>query len=133
MWLSGLLVVGSLLAVVVGDALVTQGQVRLADIQPSVATAVAEPRRRSRSRWPRRRLRRWWCSQAKSQGLVAAAQVVYLPEVPLNVPLPVPQTTPAPVAVRPRRHRPATTPHTARGPVLDGRSSRSRPRPGPAR
>ena len=30
-------------------------------------------------------------SQAKSQGLVAATQVVYLPQVPLDVPLPPPQ------------------------------------------
>ena len=35
-WLAVVLVVGSLLAVVVGDTLVAQGQVRLADIQQAI-------------------------------------------------------------------------------------------------
>ncbi len=42
MWLSGLLVVGSLLAVVVGDAFITQGQVRLAATQHALAAAEAD-------------------------------------------------------------------------------------------
>jgi hypothetical protein len=40
-WLSGLLIVGSLLAVVLGDALLTEGQVRLSVVQAKVASAVA--------------------------------------------------------------------------------------------
>ena len=39
--------------------------------------------------------------KAKSQGLVASPQVVYLPQVPLNVPLPVPQTAPLAWSVSP--------------------------------
>ena len=35
-------------------------------------------------------------SQAKSQGLVAPTQVVYLPQVPLDVPLPGPGSSPRP-------------------------------------
>src|ERR1019366_95987 len=42
MWLSGILVVASLLAVVVGDALITQGQIRLSATQQAVAAATIE-------------------------------------------------------------------------------------------
>jgi hypothetical protein len=94
-WVSGLLVVGSLLAVVVGDALVTEGQVRLATAQSQLAAAVVAQKAyqvevAEKSAPP------VVVAQAEGQGLVAPASVVYLPQVPLNVPLPVPQTTPLP-------------------------------------
>ena len=41
LWLAGLLVVGSLLAVVVGDTMVAQGQVRLADLQAKITSQQA--------------------------------------------------------------------------------------------
>ncbi len=95
LWLSAVLVIGSLLAVVVGDALVTQGQVHLAAEQAQVAAAESVQKSRQvavaeKSAPP------VVVNQARSQGLVAPSQVVYLPEVPLNVPLPAPQTAPLP-------------------------------------
>ncbi len=59
MWLSGLLIVGSLLAVVVGDALVTQGQVRLSTTQRALAAAVAT-QKSLQVAVARRPPRRWW-------------------------------------------------------------------------
>ncbi len=102
-WLAVVLVVGSLLAVVVGDTLVAQGQVRLADIQQAITSAqtaqksmqteVAELAAPDRV-----------VAQGIALGLTAPAQVVNLPEVPLNVPLPAPASagrstaSPAPAA-----------------------------------
>ncbi len=99
MWLSGLVVIGSLLSVVVGDTILAEGQVRLSTIQHEVAAAtVAE--RASQAAVAEKAAPPVVVSQAKSQGLVAPNQVVYLPEVPLDVPLPVPQTAPTPAAKR---------------------------------
>jgi len=105
MWISGLLVVGSLLAVVVGDALVTQGQVRLSATQQALVIAQANQKTlqlnvASKAAPP------VVVSQAKSQGLVAASQVVYLPQVPLNVPLPPPRIAAEPAGTT------TTTPST---------------------
>jgi hypothetical protein len=101
MWVSGLLVVGSLLAVVVGDSMITQGQVRLTNTQSQVAAAITAQKALQVSvagiAAPPVVV-----SEAERAGLVAPNQVVDLPQVPLNVPLPVPHTTGAPT--------PATTP-----------------------
>lgn len=97
MWLSGILVVGSLLAVVAGDDVVTQGQIRLSSTQGQVASAVAAQKAHqvavAQLAAPPRVV-----ALAKSQGMVATGQVTDLPQVPLNVPLPVPQTAPLPTA-----------------------------------
>ncbi len=98
MWASGLLIVGSLLAVVVGDAQVAQGQVRLSAVQQELASAVATQKAlQSDVAW--KAAPPLVVSQAEREGLVAATQVVYLPEVSLRVPLPpphlVPETVPA--------------------------------------
>ncbi len=90
MWLSGLLIVGSLLAVVVGDAFVTQGQVRLSTTQRALVAAEAT-QKSLQVAVALKAAPPVVVSQAKSRGLVAATQVVYLPQVPLNVPLPPPQ------------------------------------------
>jgi hypothetical protein len=95
MWISGLLIVGSLLAVVVGDALITQGQVRLSSTQRALAAAEAD-QKSLQIAVAMKAAPPVVVSQAKSQGLVAASQVVYLPQVPLNVPLPAPRIVPAP-------------------------------------
>ncbi len=99
MWLSGLLIVGSLLAVVVGDALLAEGQVRLSTVQSQVASAVAAEKSLQVSD-AQKAAPPVVVGQAEAEGLVAPTQVVYLPQVPLDVPLPVPQTTllPAPAA-----------------------------------
>ena len=94
MWLSGLLIVGSLLAVVVGDAFVTQGQVRLSTTQSALVAAQAT-QKSLQVAVAMKAAPPVVVSQAKSEGLVAATQVVYLPQVPLNVPLPSPQIVPS--------------------------------------
>ncbi len=107
-WLAAGLVVGSLLAVVVGDAMVAQGQVRLAGIQTAIATEQATQKSMqtevAQLAAPDRVV-----AQGIALGLTAPAQVVNLPEVPLDVPLPVPQTATAPASST----KPATTPATA--------------------
>jgi hypothetical protein len=95
MWVSGLLVVGSLVAVVVGDAMITQGQVRLSATQAEIAAAITTQKSLQVS-VAEKAAPPVVVKEAKSQGLVAPSQVVYLPRVNLNVPLPVPQVTPAP-------------------------------------
>ena len=122
MWISGLLIVGSLLAVVVGDALVTQGQVRLSTTEAALAAAVAK-QKTLQIAVAMKAAPPVVVSQAKKEGLVAASQVVYLPEVPLNVPLAPPRivpnpagtattpaTTPPPANAAPSTPAPATTP-----------------------
>jgi hypothetical protein len=110
LWLAALLVVGSLLFVVVGDIVVAQGQVRMADlqsqatnqlaIQKSVQTQVAQLAAPDRV-----------VAEGISLGLNAPPSVEDLPQVPLDVPLPVPDTSPLPAT----RAAPTatTTPSTA--------------------
>ncbi len=93
-WLSVALVVGSLLVVVVGDALVAQGQVRLSDVQQRIAVAEAVQKSMqsdvAQLAAPDRVV-----AQGIALGLTAPSQVIDLPQVPLGVPLPTPQTAPA--------------------------------------
>ncbi len=95
MWVSGLLVVGSLLAVVLGDALVTEGQVRLSSTQAQLATVVAA-QKGYQVEVAQKAAPPVVVAQAKAGGLVPSQVVDYLPQVPLDVPLPVPQTAPLP-------------------------------------
>jgi hypothetical protein len=109
-WLSGLLIVGSLLAVVVGDALITEGQVRLSSVQSQVASALSNEKSLQAS-VAEKAAPPVVVGQAEGQGLVAPTQVVYLPRVPLDVPLPVPHTTPvlAPARAASSSSSPATS------------------------
>ncbi len=95
MWLSALLVVGSLLAVVIGDALLAEGQVRLSSVQDRVAAASAAEKALQAS-VAEKAAPPVVVGQAEGEGLVAPTQVVYLPRVPLDVPLPAPRTTTGP-------------------------------------
>ena len=94
LWMAVGLVVASLLAVVVGDTLVAQGQVRLSGIQAKMSVLQATQKTMqtevAQLAAPDRVV-----AQGIALGLTAPAQVVDLPQVPLDVPLPVPQTTPA--------------------------------------
>ncbi len=86
------MVVGSLLAVVVGDAVVAQGQIRLTRTQHAIAVATAtekaEQVRVAEEAAPPVVVR-----AAERLGLVAPASIVDLPSVPLDVPLPAPDTS----------------------------------------
>ncbi len=88
-----MLVVGSLLAVVVGDAVVAQGQIRLTNTEQAITTATATEKAEQVAvagmAAPPVVVR-----AAERLGLVAPASIVDLPAVPLKVPLPAPDTTP---------------------------------------
>ena len=94
-WAGALMVVASLLAVVAGDAMVAEGQVRLTTVRSQVAAAEGVQKAAQVS-VAEKAAPPVVVAQAKTQGLVAPQMVVYLPQVPLNVPLPVPQTAPIP-------------------------------------
>ena len=87
------MVVGSLLAVVVGDAVVAQGQIRMAHTQQAIATATATQKAEqvavAEQAAPPVVVR-----AAERLGLVAPASIVDLPTVPLNTPLPAPNVGP---------------------------------------
>ncbi len=95
MWLSGILVVASLLAVVVGDAAITQGQIRLSATQHAVAAATVE-QKTAQVNVAGMAAPPVVVRAAESLGLVAPTQVIDLPEVALTVPLAVPDTSPLP-------------------------------------
>jgi hypothetical protein len=97
LWLAALLVVGSLLAVVVGDTMVAQGQVRLADLQSQISSQLVT-QKAARTTVAQLAAPERVVAQGIQLGLAAPAQVVDLPQVPLDVPLPPPDTTPLPTA-----------------------------------
>ena len=94
------MVVGSLLAVVIADAMVAQGQVRLSSLQTEInsqlTTQKAVQSEVAQLAAPDRVV-----AQGINLGLTAPAQVVDLPQVPLNVPLPAPDTSPLPAVAKP--------------------------------
>ena len=112
LWLAALLVAGSLLAVVVGDTLVTQGQIRMSDLQSQITSQLATQKSMqtevAQLAAPDRVV-----AQGIALGLTAPATVVDLPEVPLDVPLPVPDTSPPTTASAATTATGATGPTTA--------------------
>ena len=95
LWAGGVLVVGSLLAVVVGDAVVAQGQIRLTETQQAITSATATEKAAQVAvagmASPPVVVR-----TAEQLGLVAPTSIVDLPAVPLDVPLPAPNTAASP-------------------------------------
>jgi hypothetical protein len=85
------MVVGSLLFVVVGDTLVAQGQVRMTALGTKISAEEAKQKAMqtevAQLAAPNRIV-----AQGMALGLTAPAQVVYLPQVPLDKPLATPQT-----------------------------------------
>jgi cell division protein FtsL len=98
--LSVSLVVTSLLAVVVAQALLANGQVRLSSLQHELSLEQSSHRQAelavSKLETPPRIV-----SAAASQGMVHPANVIELPYVSLSVPVPTPKVTPAPAAPPP--------------------------------
>jgi hypothetical protein len=93
MWFSAVLVVGSLLAVVVGDAMVSEGQVRLAAVSQELQAATST-QKNGQVDVAQKSAPDLIVSKAEHDGYRAPPNVVNLPYVPLNVPLPVPNTSP---------------------------------------
>lgn len=91
------LVVASLLAVVVAQAFLANGQVRLSALKHELSLEQSSHRQAELSvsslETPPRIV-----SSATSQGMVHPASVAELPYVSLSVPLPTPHVTPAPAA-----------------------------------
>ncbi|MGO9458256.1 MAG: hypothetical protein ACLP62_14630 [Acidimicrobiales bacterium] len=96
--LAASLVIGSLLLVVAGHAVLAEGQVRLSAVQSALSTAQAANGQDTLSlaalESPARIV-----AQAKDRlHMVEAGQIVELPYVPLGTPLPTPTVSPAPAA-----------------------------------
>jgi hypothetical protein len=96
--LSTALVVGSLLAVVIGHAMLAEGQVRLSAVQSSLSAAQAANRQETLAvaelETPARIV-----GEAKEQlHMVQPSHVDQLPYVPLSTPRPTPTVSPAPTA-----------------------------------
>ncbi|MGO8824657.1 MAG: hypothetical protein ACLQU9_05390 [Acidimicrobiales bacterium] len=93
--LSVSIVVAALLAVVVAQALLANGQVRMSMLQHDLALEQAAHRQAelavAQLETPSRIV-----AAATSEGMVRPAGVVELPYVSLSVPLPTPKVTPAP-------------------------------------
>ena len=113
-WFAVTLVVGSLLVVVVGDAMVAQGQVRLAGIQTKIA-ALQTTQKAMQTEVAQLAAPDRVVAQGIALGLTAPAQVIDLPQVPLNVPLPAPKTTP--VAAPVKAAAPASASSTSASPA----------------
>jgi hypothetical protein len=94
------IVVAALLAVVVAQAFLANGQVRLSSLQHELSLEQSAHRQAelavSTLETPPRIV-----SAAASLGMVHPASVVELPYVSLSVPLPTPKVTPAPAAPPP--------------------------------
>jgi hypothetical protein len=110
--LSVSVVAASLLLVVIGDSMVAQGQVRMADTQTAIAAAQASQKSMQvevaeLSAAPR------VVAEGLASGLVAPPSVQDLPYTPLDVPLPAPHTTPSGSA--------ATSPTTGTSPATTAR------------
>ena len=94
LWLAAVLVVGSLLTVVVGDDLLAQSQLRLAAVQQQVSAATTTEHHLQVSVALLGAPEVVISTAEHRLHLAPASQVVDVPEVPLDRPLPVPQTAP---------------------------------------
>jgi hypothetical protein len=96
-FLSAVLLLGALLIVVGGHAMLAAGQVRLSTVQQDLTQSQATYRKNeiatAQKETPARIV-----SEAESRGMIHPTVVNQLPFVPLNVPLATPKVTPAPVA-----------------------------------
>lgn len=96
--LSIVLVVGSLLAAVVGHAVLAEGQIRLSAVQSAVAAAQTVNRQETLSVAELETPSRIFQEAKQELGMVSPGQVDQLPTVPLGTPLPTPTVSPAPAA-----------------------------------
>jgi len=90
------LLVGSLLAVVVGHTLLAQGQVRLSSLTTQLSNEQVRHRADILALTQLETPSRVVVEAEKKLGMVTPAQIVQLPSVPLDRPLPAPTLAPAP-------------------------------------
>lgn len=97
-WLAGILLVGSLLAVVVGHTIEASGQVRLFDDQAALQQEQAYNRQLEASVATLEAPQRVVDDATSQLHMSVPSQVQQLPYVPLDQPLPAPTLTAAPAA-----------------------------------
>jgi hypothetical protein len=105
------LVLSSLLAVVVGQALLANGQVRLSGLQNQLTLEQSSHRQAELAVSELETPSRVVAAASAQLHMVRPAQVTELPYVSLTTPLPTPKVTPAPAPVTAPTTR--TTPATA--------------------
>jgi hypothetical protein len=94
--LAPVLLVASLLAVVIGQALLAEGQVRLAGLEVSMSAAQVQHRQAELAVAQLETPSRIVGDAGARQGLVTPPGLTQLPSVPLDQPLPTPKLTPPP-------------------------------------
>ncbi len=95
------MVVAALLAVVVGQALLTNGQVRLSGLQHQLTLEQSAHRQAELAVSQLETPSRIVAAASGQLHMVRPASVVELPYVSLSVPLPTPKVTPAPASTTP--------------------------------
>jgi cell division protein FtsB len=109
MAVSALLVVGSLMAVVVADDVIAQGQVKLSAAQQQV-NSLTNTHRELQTGVSVQQAPQMVVSVAESQlGMVSPGQITDLPQVSLTKPLAVPQTAPNPAPATPSSTSPSSS------------------------
>jgi hypothetical protein len=116
------MVVAALLAVVVGQAILANGQVRLATLQHQLTMEQSAHRQAELAVSQLETPSRIVAAASGQLHMVRPASVVELPYVSLSVPLPTPKVTPAPASAPP-----TTSPAGAGAPVGTGAGSSSSP------
>ena len=130
-------VVGSLMAVVVADAMVAQGQVRMAALQSKINDQLTI-QKSAQSEVAQLAAPGRVVAEGINHGLIAPAQVVNLAQVPLNLPLPMPDTSPLPVVAKPAvtsptggRSKPATASTTTPATTVPATPAATAAKPSP--
>jgi hypothetical protein len=116
------MVVAALLAVVVGQAILANGQVRLATLQHQLTMEQSAHRQAELAVSQLETPSRIVAAASGQLHMVRPASVVELPYVSLSVPLPTPKVAPAPASAPP-----TTSPAGAGAPVGTGAGSSSSP------
>jgi hypothetical protein len=96
------LVLSALLAVVVGQAMLANGQVRLAGIEQELQLEQASHRQQELDVSQRETPARIVAAASDQLHMIHPAQVIELPYVPLTTPLPTPKVAPAPPTTAPQ-------------------------------
>ena len=115
-------VVAALLAVVVGQALLANGQVRLSALQQELTMEQSGHRQAELAVSQLETPSRIVAAASGQLHMVRPASVVELPYVSLSVPLPTPKVTPAPAPAPPP---PTTSPAGGGEPAVTGSASSS--------
>jgi cell division protein FtsL len=116
------LVVGSLVAVVIGQAVLANDQVQISALQHELSLEQSTHRQAelqvANLETPRRIV-----GDATKAGMVHPAQVIELPYVPLNAPIATPNVTAAPAPTTTTTTPPATTTSTTSAPTASASGS----------